>query len=390
MIGREPIEVDLEDESGYSPLFLCASAGNADAVSVLLAAGADPLHATKRGKSVLYVAVEKGFANVVEALLPYMSPRHVRQKTKYGTDVMHAAKKHGRREVMRLLDDFLAREDGREARRLEKMEAEKRWGPGTASDRAQWAKKQASAMERLRTGSQRQLVPGSGGSGGSTPKASGSAASAASAAGRAQSRSRDPRPRARAGAGSGAGGGSGSGAGRRTESKSRGGGSDGIKARSKSVDPMAKVRALRAAAERSRKEAEEREAAKRASATTGAVVDLGMAMGLGMEAAVAKQRGPAPPGKKASKRSRSVAPQRKATRRLAPSEPQAAPVHKPPTGRNDGGVLSRGSSKPNSPKKVASGAGHAGLAASEQSSSSRLQSSPVNVGGPSPRTRVSL
>lgn len=152
------MQVDLDDESGYSPLFLCASAGNADAVSVLLASGADPLHATKRGKSVLYVAVEKGFASVVEALLPYMSPRHVRMKTKYGTDVMHAAKKHGRREVMRQLEDFLLREDGREARRLEKMEAERRWGPGAAKDRTQWAKKQANAMERLRTGTQREMA----------------------------------------------------------------------------------------------------------------------------------------------------------------------------------------------------------------------------------------
>jgi ankyrin repeat protein len=100
IIGRELIDANAIDESGYTSLFIVAMAGRADAVSVLLASGADHSIATKRGKTILYGAVEKGKLPVIEALLPYTSVYQLRQKTKFGTDVLHVAKKSGRRDVI--------------------------------------------------------------------------------------------------------------------------------------------------------------------------------------------------------------------------------------------------------------------------------------------------
>ena len=100
MLGRPTIDVNAIDHSGYTALFIVAMAGRADAVSVMLAAGADHTIATKRGKTILYGAVEKGKLAVIEALLPYTTVYQLRQQTKFGTDVLHVAKKSGKREVI--------------------------------------------------------------------------------------------------------------------------------------------------------------------------------------------------------------------------------------------------------------------------------------------------
>lgn len=128
LMGRDALDVNMGDESGFTPLFIVAMAGRADAVSVLLAAGADHTIATKRGKSVLYGAVEKGKLGVIQALLPYTTAHQLRQKTKFGTDVLHVAKRSGKREVIDLLDHHVERMDAIEARRIEEAEAVRRWG----------------------------------------------------------------------------------------------------------------------------------------------------------------------------------------------------------------------------------------------------------------------
>ena len=100
ILGRELLDVNAIDHSGYTALFIVAMAGRADAVSVLLASSADHTIATKRGKTILYGAVERGKIAVIEALLPYTTVYQLRQKTKFGTDVLHVAKKSGRRDVI--------------------------------------------------------------------------------------------------------------------------------------------------------------------------------------------------------------------------------------------------------------------------------------------------
>jgi hypothetical protein len=148
IMGRETIDINACDESGYTSLFISAMAGRADSVAVLLAAGADHTIATKRGKTVLYGAVERGKLPVIEALLPYTTPYQLRQKTKFGTDVLHVAKRSGKRDVIDLLDRHVERLDAVEAKRLEEQEAMRRWGKKGRS-KAGRAKRQAASMRRL-------------------------------------------------------------------------------------------------------------------------------------------------------------------------------------------------------------------------------------------------
>ncbi|KAA0157879.1 hypothetical protein FNF31_05692 [Cafeteria roenbergensis] len=161
MLGRPTIDVNAIDHSGYTALFIVAMAGRADAVSVMLAAGADHTIATKRGKTILYGAVEKGKLAVIEALLPYTTVYQLRQQTKFGTDVLHVAKKSGKREVIDLLDRHVCRLDAIEARRIEEAAALRRWGKKGLSKKGR-AKKQAAAIRRL-MGDQHADGDGAGG-----------------------------------------------------------------------------------------------------------------------------------------------------------------------------------------------------------------------------------
>ena len=102
--GRTTMDVDAADESGYTALFISASTGLRDAVEMLLAAGADASKLTKRGKSPLYAAVEKGHVDVMELLLPLCSAAQLRANTTYGTNVMHAANKSCNNRVKEMLN----------------------------------------------------------------------------------------------------------------------------------------------------------------------------------------------------------------------------------------------------------------------------------------------
>jgi hypothetical protein len=98
-----PLAVDVGDESGYTALFICASAGRRESVALLVAAGAECTAVTKRGKTPIYGAIEKGHGEVVELLLPRYSANQLRANTTYGTNVLHAAQKCGNARIKDML-----------------------------------------------------------------------------------------------------------------------------------------------------------------------------------------------------------------------------------------------------------------------------------------------
>jgi len=101
--GSAPLALDVGDESGYSALFILASAGKLESVSLLVSAGADCCTMTKRGKTPIYGAVEKGHCEVVEWLLTRYSANQLRANTTYGTNVLHAAGKAGNSKIKDLI-----------------------------------------------------------------------------------------------------------------------------------------------------------------------------------------------------------------------------------------------------------------------------------------------
>ena len=101
--GGAPLSVDVGDESGYSALFILASAGRLESVALLVAAGADCCAMTKRGKTPIYGAVEKGHCEVVEWLITRYTANQLRANTTYGTNVLHAAGKAGNSKIKDLI-----------------------------------------------------------------------------------------------------------------------------------------------------------------------------------------------------------------------------------------------------------------------------------------------
>jgi len=95
--------VDVGDESGYSALFILACAGKLESVALLVSAGADCCAMTKRGKTPIYGAVEKGHTDVVEWLLTKYTANQLRANTTYGTNVLHAAQKAGNSRIKDLV-----------------------------------------------------------------------------------------------------------------------------------------------------------------------------------------------------------------------------------------------------------------------------------------------
>jgi ankyrin repeat protein/phage baseplate assembly protein gpV len=118
MVGRPIIDINRGDESGYTPLFIAASTGKLDSVRVLVAAGADASLPTKRGKTPIYGAVEKGFVEVVEALIHRYTAHQIRANTTYGTNVMHAANKAGNNRIKDLIAQYCADWDAKETKRI--------------------------------------------------------------------------------------------------------------------------------------------------------------------------------------------------------------------------------------------------------------------------------
>eukprot|EP01138_Halocafeteria_seosinensis_P005986 gb/GECG01006119.1/.p1 GENE.gb/GECG01006119.1/~~gb/GECG01006119.1/.p1 ORF type:complete len:1025 (+),score=125.57 gb/GECG01006119.1/:1-3075(+) len=159
---RVPIRVDLEDESGFTPLHIAAEKGKIDSVKLLMAAGADHTHCTMRGKSVIYAAVERGHIGTINAILPFCTVYQLRQKTKYGTDVVFMANKSGNKQVKDLLNEWVEKEEHREARRLEEELQRRRWGK-----KKERVKVQHTIMQKLMQGQHKEEVE-SGFSRGST------------------------------------------------------------------------------------------------------------------------------------------------------------------------------------------------------------------------------
>lgn len=61
--------VDCEDDEGATPLMLATLGDRLDTVRALLASGANPRHASRKGDTPLHVAAQQDLADVASALV---------------------------------------------------------------------------------------------------------------------------------------------------------------------------------------------------------------------------------------------------------------------------------------------------------------------------------
>jgi hypothetical protein len=139
LAGRPVLDVNIGDESGYTPLFILASAGRLETVMLLIAAGADPTLPTKRGKTAIYGAVEKAHEEVVSFLMTRYTATQLRANTTYGTNVIHAANKAGNSKIRDMLTTYCVDYDAR-ASKTARCET-------VARRKAQWGEEGAGGNE---------------------------------------------------------------------------------------------------------------------------------------------------------------------------------------------------------------------------------------------------
>lgn len=91
--GRRIIAIDSRDSDGDTPLHVIARRGDVAAVSVLLAAGANPNAIGDMGETPLHVAIAKGSIQVVNALMRNGARADIRSE--FGDTGMERAMKKG-------------------------------------------------------------------------------------------------------------------------------------------------------------------------------------------------------------------------------------------------------------------------------------------------------
>ena len=105
--GEKTIDVDRTTDSGKTALFIACEKGLADVVNVLLHHGeADARKPTALNKAPLYAAAEGGHEAVLKALLPFCKPSDVLKCTNFGTTPLFIAQRIGHKGIKRLLTEF--------------------------------------------------------------------------------------------------------------------------------------------------------------------------------------------------------------------------------------------------------------------------------------------
>lgn len=103
------IEVDVEDDSGCSPLMRLASMnGNVDVARILIANEADVNRVDKIKKSSLMSAAVNGNLGLVELLVE--NGANVHAENEYGKKAVDFAESFGRKEIVSFLESFMRKE----------------------------------------------------------------------------------------------------------------------------------------------------------------------------------------------------------------------------------------------------------------------------------------
>ncbi len=104
-------KVDARDKNGDTALLRAASAGDAESVKALLAAGADVREKDRIGQSAVTRAAFGGHADVVRLLLEAGANREVEKECKKSCNALTGAAEHGYADVVKLLLDAGANKD---------------------------------------------------------------------------------------------------------------------------------------------------------------------------------------------------------------------------------------------------------------------------------------
>merc|ERR1711988_1015617 len=100
------VDIDLQGDSGKTPLFIAAENGHVTISNVLVNAGCAVSLPTSLNKTPLYMASEQGHTEIVRILLSRSSSDDVMRTTNYGTTALFIAQRHGHKKIAAMITDF--------------------------------------------------------------------------------------------------------------------------------------------------------------------------------------------------------------------------------------------------------------------------------------------
>jgi len=106
LLQHPKVDMELTSKSGKSPVFIASEKGHAEVVRLLLHAGASPRIETCRKKIALYVAAELGWEDVCRELLPYTTQEDLVRVTHFGTTPLFLAMKHSNSRIKDMFESF--------------------------------------------------------------------------------------------------------------------------------------------------------------------------------------------------------------------------------------------------------------------------------------------
>jgi ankyrin repeat protein len=109
---KDGVPVDVHDAQGYTALILAAYDDHLDAVSELLADGADPCATDAKGNNALMGVAFKGNLPIAQALLPHCD---VNALNKQGQSALMMAALFGHADIVRLLVEHGAQVEAKDA-----------------------------------------------------------------------------------------------------------------------------------------------------------------------------------------------------------------------------------------------------------------------------------
>ncbi|GMT18884.1 hypothetical protein PFISCL1PPCAC_10181 [Pristionchus fissidentatus] len=96
------LDIDLEDDLGWTALMIASSSGKEDIVRYLLShPTCNVSHSNKNGQTPLHYAASKGHAKVVSLLIE--NGADINGKDKYGATALHRAASQGRDDIVKIL-----------------------------------------------------------------------------------------------------------------------------------------------------------------------------------------------------------------------------------------------------------------------------------------------
>ena len=100
------VDIDLQGDSGKTPLFIAAENGHVAIANSLVNAGCAVSLPTSLNKTPLYMASEQGHTEIVRILLSRSSSDDVMKTTNYGTTALFIAQRHGHKAIATMITNF--------------------------------------------------------------------------------------------------------------------------------------------------------------------------------------------------------------------------------------------------------------------------------------------